>query len=354
MSDEIWILGATGRSGRAIAAQVAARGHVPVLVGRDPARLRTVADGLDGGARIVSAGSVAATAAALAADAPAVVVNTIGPFGTTAPPIVAALAPGTHYVDLANDVPAVTGLLDRHDEAVAAGRSLVTGGGYGVYGTESVVLALCAGRPAPARVRVDAIPAIVSGDDAVGAALAATLVDVLAGGGRRYERGRLVRSRLGSGVERRTLPDGTTVRTMAAPTGELAAARRASGAPFVVAASSELPSGPAVRAILPVLAALLSLPPVRRAATRRLARLRVPPGPRPRAHTWAYARVEDADGGVREGWLRAGDASEFTSGVAAEVACRLARGEGRPGAWTPGALFGPGLATDLGAELRLG
>lgn len=352
VSDEIWILGAAGRSGRAIAAQVAARGHVPVLVGRDAARLRAVA-GTVGGARIVPAADVAATAAALAADAPTVVVNTIGPFGETAPPIVRAGAPGTHYVDLANDLRALTGVLDRHDEAAAAGRSLVTGAGFGVYGTESVVLALCRDRPAPARVRVDAVPSVASGDDVVGHALAASLVDGLAAGGRVYRGGRVVRARLGSGVERRALPDGTTVRTTAVPTGELEAARRASGAPSVVAASSEVPAGPLVRAVLPVVAALLSLPPVRRAATRRLAAVRITPNPHRRPDTWAYARIEGTDRAVREGWLRV-DAMGFTAAVAAEVACRLARGEGRPGAWTPGALFGPDLATELGGEFRLG
>ena len=37
MSD-VWILGATGRSGRAVAAHLAAAGLSPVLVGRDATR----------------------------------------------------------------------------------------------------------------------------------------------------------------------------------------------------------------------------------------------------------------------------------------------------------------------------
>ena len=41
---------------------------------------------------------------------------------------------------------------------------------------------------------------------------------------------------------------------------------------------------------------------------------------------------------------------EFTVNVAAQVVSRLARGEGRPGAFTPGALFGPGLAESAGGE----
>lgn len=354
--NEIWVLGATGRTGRAIAALLAGKGETPVLVGRDPARLRAVAEanGAGGGRpRMVTAGSVEAVAAELARSAPAVVVNTIGPFTRTAVPIARACLPGTHYLDLANELFAVTGLLALRDQAVAAGRSLVTGAGFGVLATESVVLRLCAARPAPQRVRVDAMPTIAAGSGPMGAALAASVIDAAAAGGRRYDHGRMVRTRLGGDLARITLPDGTTLSTVGAPSGELAAAHRASGAPFVVAASSEIPTGGLIRALLPVAARLLSRPALADAAVRRLARIRVPqPGQR-REFSWARARLEYPDGTVREGWLRTGEAMEFTAEVAAEAAARLAHGEARPGTWTPGALFGPDLAVTAGAQFVL-
>ncbi|MGI3783807.1 MAG: hypothetical protein ACRYG2_23825, partial [Janthinobacterium lividum] len=77
---------------------------------------------------------------------PTVVVNTIGPFTRTTPPVVdACLAAGSDYVDLANDLAAVPALLARGAEAARAGRTLVTGAGFGVTATESVVAWLCAG-----------------------------------------------------------------------------------------------------------------------------------------------------------------------------------------------------------------
>lgn len=361
--DEIWILGATGRTGRAIAARLAPR-HRLVLVGRDPTRLRRLADTLgtapgsgsgSGSAarRVVVAGSVEATVAELSRVRPAVVVNLIGPYTETALPVVRACPPGTHYVDLANELPAVADLLARHDEAVTEGRTLVTGAGFGVLATESVVLRLCAGRPAPVRVRVDAVAAVGSEGGMIGEALAGSVLEALAGGGRRYEHGRLVRTRLGGGVERVRLPDGTTIRTVAAPFGELEAARRASGAPFVVAASGLLPAGAVARLAMPVARALVSPPALRRVARRRLALVRTPASAPPRPYSWAHARVEDADG-ARDGWLRAGEAMDFTAAVAAEVTGRLARGEGRPGAYTPGALFGAELAVAAGGEFLTG
>ena len=80
------------------------------------------------------------------------------------------------------------------------------------------------------------------------------------------------------------------------PLGELVAAQRASGAPAVIAASSEAPSSPVVRSVLPLVTAPLAIAPVR-----------------------AFAK-------------------------------RLLAGQGRPGAWTPAALFGSSLAEACGGE----
>jgi hypothetical protein len=187
----------------------------------------------------------------------------------------------------------------------------------------------------------------------VGAALAGSVIDSLAAGGRRYEHGELVRVRLGADFEHLTLPDGSTVGTLGAPSGELLAAHRASGAPFVVAGSSAVPSTRAIRMMLPVVAALMSFQAIRGAARRRLAAVHAPPPAQLREASWAHARVEWPDGVRREGWLRAGEAMAFTTSVMAEVAARLARGEGRPGAYTPGSLFGPELAVKAGGQLMV-
>jgi short subunit dehydrogenase-like uncharacterized protein len=109
--NEIWILGATGRSGRAIAAP-AGSGARAGPGGAYPTRLRELAGTIGGKPRIVAAGSVDAVVTELAQSTPAVVINTIGPFTETALPIARACPPGTHYVDLANELFAVTGCSD--------------------------------------------------------------------------------------------------------------------------------------------------------------------------------------------------------------------------------------------------
>jgi short subunit dehydrogenase-like uncharacterized protein len=357
MSTEVWILGGTGRSGRAVAAELLARGVTPVLVGRDAERLMRAAERAGGG-RTVIAGGVDATAAEIRRQRPAVVINTIGPFLATAAPIArACLAAGSDYIDLANDVAAANVLLRLHDEAVAAGRTLVTGAGFGATATESVVVKLCKGRPEPLWVRVDMVPSLAIEAGTMGEALARTLLEGLPGveggrrfGGRRYRDGALVAARLGGDAQRLTLPDGSQVTTSSMPLGELVAARRASGAPSVVAASSEVPEAPVVRAVLPAALSLLAIGPLREFVIRRMAALEFKARERPREYSWGHAQVRWADGSVREGWLRVGDAQQFTGAVPAEVARRLLAGTGTAGVSFPAALFGPSLAEACGGE----
>lgn len=347
---EVWVLGGTGRSGRAIAAALRARDLEPVLVGRDATRLTAVAHG----ARTVRAGTVEEMASAIGRDRPPVVVNTVGPFARTAEPIArAALAVGAHYLDLANDVDAATTILALDDEARRAGSTLVTGAGFGVTAAESVALWLCRDEPAPESVRVDTVPSLALEAGPLGEALAATLLEGFAEGGtagRHYRDGRLVPVRLAGDLLRLRLPDGDEVTTVSVPFGDLVAAQRVSGAPNVIAGSSEAPTSALVRAVIPVAAVLLRSGPVRRFAIRRLAGVRLSERARPRAHSWAHASARWADGRFREGWLRLGDAQEFTGAVPAELARRLLAGGGTPGATTPAAMFGTGLAEACGGE----
>ncbi|MFG2675493.1 hypothetical protein [Streptomyces sp. NPDC048445] len=154
------------------------------------------------------------------------------------------------------------------------------------------------------------------------------------------------------------LPDGQTVKSASVPPGELLAAQRASGAPSVAVTSALAPGSFAVRAALPVLGTLMSVPALRRLATRRMAGMTAGAAPRtrprPRQHCWGHAVITWTDGTRREGWLRAGDGTDYTADVAAETAMRLVRGGAEPGAYTPAGAFGPGLAVAAGGVFILG
>ena len=120
---DVLLLGAAGNSGRLIAAELAAR-HLSVrLAGRrrgppeDLAR-ELAAGGATIDVRTVEAGDAGSLAGAI--DGVGVVLSTIGPFARQAGPVIdACLAARVPYVDIANEWPAVRGLLDRDEQARA-------------------------------------------------------------------------------------------------------------------------------------------------------------------------------------------------------------------------------------------
>ena len=351
MDDEIWVIGATGRAGSAIVSRLVTAGCRVVLVGRDRGRLQRVAESYEDAAvppRCVPA-AFDEVPEALGAGRPRVVVHTVGPFARTARTVVDACPEGTHYVDIGNELPGTEAVLAAAARGTERGSTYVTGAGFGVLGTESVLLRLCGGDRVPARVRVDAVASVALEEGLFGEALARSIVEGLADGGRRVHDGAMARGRVGVEAEVLTTPDGDRVTTAAFPSGELLAAWRGSGAPDVLAASSEVPHG-LLAAAVPALGQLTRIGALRRVAVDRLGAMRLRARPAPRAHSWARARVTWRDGGVSEGWLRAGEGMEFTASAAATVAQHLAAGDGRPGAFTPAALFGPGVAERAGAS----
>ncbi|WP_328473079.1 saccharopine dehydrogenase NADP-binding domain-containing protein [Actinoplanes sp. NBC_00393] len=99
---QVAVYGAYGHTGRFVVAELASRGYVPLAVGRDADKLRSLT-GIE--ARQASADDPAALDRALAGAA--AVINTAGPFATTAGPLVeAALRAGIPYIDVAAEIEA--------------------------------------------------------------------------------------------------------------------------------------------------------------------------------------------------------------------------------------------------------
>lgn len=349
-TDEIWILGATGNVGRGLAGRLAAaRTPGVVLVGRSAGRLASVADSLGAPVRTRQLAGFAEMLAAVQREQPLVIVNLLGSYAETAIPLAQACMPEGNYVDLSIDFDTLSGLVDLHHEARAANSTIIGGAGFGVLATEALVLRLCAGRPAPARVQIDALSSYAPQDGVMGEALAVTSVDIMSMGGRAYRDGRLTPVPLGSNLRKHALPDGTAVKSAAVPSGELFAARRASNAPTIDFTSALAPTSPLIRPALPLLSRLLKIPSMRRRMVNSMAASKTRRAPRPRPHSWGHAVVDWPDGTRRESWLRADDAMDYTADVLAVVVRALRNGTAPRGAYTPAAALGPVLATDAGA-----
>ncbi|MGA6167031.1 saccharopine dehydrogenase family protein [Amycolatopsis magusensis] len=102
--ETVVVFGAYGHTGRFVVAELLDRGFTPVLSGRDPEKLRKLAQ--PGTAvRPASADDPAALDRALAGAA--AVINCAGPFAVTAAPVIeAALRAGIPYVDVAAEIEA--------------------------------------------------------------------------------------------------------------------------------------------------------------------------------------------------------------------------------------------------------
>jgi short subunit dehydrogenase-like uncharacterized protein len=316
-ASDVLLLGAAGNSGQAIAAELAARGLSLRLAGRRRGPLEDLAQalaatGAKADVRAVDVGDRGSLAGAVAGAG--VALSAIGPFARQAGPVIdACLAAGVPYVDIANEWPAVRGLLDRGDEARARGVALVTGAGFGPAATETLVLRLVERLGAvPTRVRVAAAAAVASQGDGV----RQTVQESLPLGAITYREGQVVRESLGSGATVVTF-GGAERQMLPGPVGDLETARLASGAASVVA--------------------YIENPAARRGGT----------------DSWAWAEVTGPDGRIASAELRTGEGISATAAIAAETARRVLAGAA-PGAWTPGSLFGADLVTDAtGARASL-
>jgi short subunit dehydrogenase-like uncharacterized protein len=315
----VLLVGASGIMGGLIAQEAARRGLHLVLAGRHQDRLVDLAGTFGRGqARAMLVDVSASEALDAVVSGTDLVLNTVGPFARLAAPLIdACLRAGVPYVDLANELEAVLALLGRDAEARRRSVTLVTGAGFGVTATEALALLLACSTTEPLRaVRVAAAPAVAYASPGV----QATVTEALALGSAQYVDGQLVRTPLGEGA---TVPDGLggARQVMPAPLGDLVAAQRATGASNVVAYAP-------VRAERP-------------AATVAAQELR--------SHAWAAGSTDS--GRQLEAHVTFGEGFQASAVIAVEVAVRVLAAP-RPGAWTPGQLFGPELALACGAAIR--
>ena len=317
VTSDVLLLGAAGNSGQLIAADLAARGLSVRLAGRRRGPLEDLARALAAGGATTDVRTVDASDAASLAEAIAgvgVVLSTIGPFARQAGRVIdACLAAGVSYVDIANEWAAVRGLLDRDEQARAHAVTLVTGAGFGPAATETLVLRLVDRMGAvPDLVRVAAAAQVTRHSDGV----RQTMQESLPEGAITYRDGQLAREALGSGAT--VLTFGGAQRPMLpGPVGDLEAARRVSGAANVVAYIAD------------------------------------PAAPSSGTGSCAWAEAVAPDGHIAVAELVAGEGVRATAAIAAETARRVLAGA-KPGAWTPGQLFGAALVTDAtGAQVTV-
>src|SRR6266481_1706844 len=129
MQARLLIYGATGYTGTLIARRATERGLRPIVAARNGAKLKLLAESLGVAYRVVNLEEANLLAEALGDIH--VVLNTAGPFSATAPPMVdACLRTGTHYLDIAGEIPVFEDLHRRDAEARSRGVMIRPGVGF--------------------------------------------------------------------------------------------------------------------------------------------------------------------------------------------------------------------------------
>ncbi len=334
MSHPTWMIyGATGTTGTLIAEEAVRRGHQPLLAGRSADSLAAlgkrlglpwVAVSLDEPERLQRA----------VADVDALL-NTAGPFIATTPPLVeACLAAGTHYLDIAGELPALHHLFARDQAAQARQITLIGGVGFGVVASNSLVKYVADQLPGATTLEV----AVKAANQQTSQGATKSRLETLAGGGRVYRKGRLVPFRLGMGLKTLRFPDGP-VDILPVPSGDLEAAYRATGIANITA---YIPFRRPAALLLPLVQWGLSLRPLRRrleaAVEKRGTRQRASQ-PDSQRTSYAWARAMNQNGQQVEAWLELGEGYQFTAASSVQAVEQVLSSH-LSGALTPAQAFG--------------
>lgn len=350
----IGVLGAGGYTGRLVVAECIRRGHRPVAIGRDVARIRAALedDAIDVERELtaIRAADVTRPATVRAAfDDLAVVVTTVGPFDLLGHEVLdAAIDTGTHYVDVTAEQPFIRWAYGERDVAVrAAGIVAVPAAGF-EFLPGDLLADLAAGAVSwPDEVHVAyTVPARGSAQRALSAGTRRTILTLLDRPGVALERGELVQERAGD------------VRRLAwfpRPVGPRHAAGIPGGEPITV--PRHVPGPRTVRTYLAVpgwQAELLQLAgnvarwePARRVLVRALGGGQGGPSPtRRRTTRWGVVAEAAGADGVARAWAYGHDLYGLTATAAVAVGEAIMTGAVAPGVMPPAAIGAPDQLLD--------
>src|SRR4051794_27282229 len=141
----IAVYGATGYTGRLVAAELRRRGAEAVLAGRSRPKLEILSEDLGGGLAIQEASLEDSAALRELLDPCAAVIACAGPFRLHGEPVLAAaVESGTHYLDTTGEQPFMRKVFEDYGpRAARAGGALVTAMGFD-YAPGDMIAALTA------------------------------------------------------------------------------------------------------------------------------------------------------------------------------------------------------------------
>jgi short subunit dehydrogenase-like uncharacterized protein len=347
---EVVIYGASGYTGKLIAAELSSRGVPIVLAGRSRSKLEAVAAGLgpDATVGVVAVALDDSTGLRELIEPAAVVIACAGPFTLHGAPVIETAArSGTHYLDTTGEQPFIRDSFDRWGGIAAdSGAALVSG-----FGFDYVPGDMLAALTADGLGRIEELTIAYHVENlGVTRGTALSTLEMIKGGDVEWRNGRYERSSLKAGRGRFSFPQ---------PIGDQRVGRYPSGEQITVPRHVDVGAVRSVidlRGLLRVQLGPLAAPlmtasgyamgtPLRGLLGKLIARLPEGPdeGARAAATYTLACEAKTATGTRRRGILQGSDVYGITAKILAEGATRMtAPGFDRRGGLAPSEAFDPG------------
>jgi short subunit dehydrogenase-like uncharacterized protein len=344
------IYGAYGYTGELIAREALARGHKPLLAGRNEAKLADLAHELQ--LPFVVVGLEEKAALLRAVSSVSAVCHAAGPFVHTSAPLVeACLATGAHYLDITGELPVFEAIFRRHAEAERRNVALIPGVGFDVVPSDCLAGFVALAVPDAHELE---LALAVRGGLSAGTAKA-SFEGLLRGNFTRRD-GVLRPIPFGRGVREVQFSD-TRRQVMPIPWGDLSTAFHTTRVPNITT-SMAIPrlaalGMPLAAPLLPGLLRLLGRPWPRRQILSWLESHVSGPnsGQRSEGRGYFWARASSRDGLAQEAWLETAEGYAFTAESAVQALEALERSP-CAGALTPATAFGTDFVLRLRGSVR--
>jgi short subunit dehydrogenase-like uncharacterized protein len=348
MSSDWMIYGANGYTGKLVAQLAKARGHNPVIAGRNRKKMEKLALELQLDYMAFDLSDVNIIAEAIADME--LVYLAAGPFVHTSDPMIrACLATHTHYLDITGEIPVFENVFRYDEVARKNGIALIPGVGFDVVPSDC--LAKHVAEQLPSATHLDIGIATLS---RASVGTTKTVIEMAGNGGKIRQNGELIPYPIGVGKKRLRFMHGY-YDAMPIPWGDLSTAYRTTAIPNITT-YMVLPS-PVIT--LGAWTGGLSQSIMANKAVQQLAKGAVGlfiSGPdekhRHSARSYVYARASDERGGSVEAWLDTIEAYEFTA-IASLLAVEQTLERRIAGALSPALAFGKDFVLNIEGTRRL-
>lgn len=341
------IYGATGFTGKLVAAEAVKRGHRPLLAGRNPEKLARLAADLDLDYVDFTLDDVNVVAEHIA-DMD-IVYHAAGPFIYTAEPMIkACLATKTHYLDITGEIHMLERTFSYDETARKIGIALISGAGFDVVPTNC--LAKYVADQVPGAHKLEIVIAAISH---ISAGTAKSGIEMAHMPGKIRRDGILVDYPIGVGGRKMKMPLGD-IFVLPIPWGDLDTAYRATGIPNITT-YFQMPEAmiSLARMGAPIMQWIFQSGIMRKGASALMNVLAYGPSDQLRetGRSFIWARAEDEEGQVAEAWIETLEAYQFTAETAVLAVESIA--ENQPvGALPPALAFGTDFVLEVNDTQR--